>query len=479
MSSFAQLGVSHKGNEFQVVFGPNLENKFDPVLLVTTDEEGPVSFWIFYLDKRLHPAQPVNSTKTIQRGRVVNIVVPKNVEITQDAVNNDLTVTIKAFDDKLLTVVGINGERASCDAFLALPKIDPMTKAYEYFVMSVGNSSLPRVKHVMSFFAIITNEDATTITITPTASLRALLGNTDHFPQGRETTATVLNKGYSFAAYSRADLTGTRIVSNKPLTFTSGHQCGNIPSNVTSCDHMVEFLPPTATWGTTFILVPLTTRNADGYRIIASRNNTWCQVTCNDKTGNPSHSEAIELLNAGSFKQLIYPNNHFCCIECNLPAMVMQYSLGSGYDGNIRSDPFMSLIPPLQQYSKDYDAIFFQSNEVPEVFDVQMNLVIPAEYNPSGLRFDGNALGVTFVNIQYSNGSIAARAAQFDPPVDTGVHRVTHSNRNAKFMLTIYGWGSENSYGYVAGMELDPIAGMYRYFINLPVTFISNIYLVR
>ena len=465
MPSSVQSGVNHKGNEFQLAFGPNFGNSFDPILLVTTHEAGTVSFWVAYntiTEGRV--TRIVNSTYTVEKGNNTRIALPRNNDVS-DSITNKLykAITIKASDDKLLTVVGVNEESASTDAFLALPKIVTKTGTYEYFVMSAESSNLPGSTGVRSFFAIITNEDDTTITINPKDRVRVPFAP-GMFSPNHESLATVANKGTIIAGVSRTDFTGTRITSNKPLTLTSGHECTHLPTNVPNCDHMVEYFPPTEAWGMKFFLVPLSTRSADGYRIMTSKNSTRCQVTCNDKAGNPSHSEEIMLQNAGDFRQFIYRNDCFCCVECNLPCLLVQYSLSSGYDNNTESDPFMCIIPPVQQYSKDYETIFFESQAldtgVRVQFDAQMNLVVPVECSPSGLQFDGNPLvGVTFVDIKCSDGFVCGRGAQFDPTMNTGVHNVTHIDPTCKFMCTIYGWARESSYSYVAGMEVNPIAG--------------------
>ena len=432
---------------------------------MTTDEEGTVSFWVSYgTIAGGRTTRVVNNTYTVQKGGERRITLPTDLEISGSITSDPLkTITVKAFDDKLLTVVGVNEESASTDAFLALPKIVNKTGTYEYFVMSAESSNLEGSNLAQSFFGFITNEDNTTITINPKVLLRASIAP-GKFLSGRETAATIPNKGFLFAGVSRTDLTGTRITSNKPLTLTSGHECTNLPINTSACEHMVEYFPPTHTWGFKFFLVPLRTRSADGYRIMTSKDSTQCQVTCNDKAGNPTHSETIDLQNAGDFKQFIYQNDHFCCVECNQPCLMVQYSLGSGYDDNLQSDPFMSMVPPVRQYSKDYETVFFESQSddtqgVPVQFDAQMNLVVPVGCGPSGLRFDGKRIGVTFVDIIGSEGFIVARAAQFDPSVDTGVHKMTHTNPSCKFMLNVYGWGERNSYGFVAGLELDSTAG--------------------
>ena len=437
---------------------------------MTTGEEETVSFWVAYneiLGNRV-TGVVINNTYTVQKGGEIRITIPRSNEISGSFTIDPLkTITIKASDDNLLTVVGVNEESTSTDAFLALPKIVTKTGTYEYFVMSAESSNIPGATAARSFFAIITNEDDTTITINPKAVIRVPFAP-GIFRPNIETTATIANKGTIIAGVSRTDLTGTRITSNKPLTLTSGHECTHLPTNLPNCDHMVEYFPPTEIWGMKFFLVSLKTRSADGYRIMTSKDSTRCQVTCNDKAGNPSHSEEIMLQNAGDFRQFIYSNDRFCCVECNQPCLVVQYSLSAGYDNNFQSDPFMSMVPPVQQYSKAYEIIFFVSQyvdtSIPVQFDTQMNLVVPVECSPSGLRFDGNPLvGVTFVDIKCNDSSVCGRGAQFDPTENTGVHNVTHIDPTCKFMFTIYGWAREHSYGYVAGMEVvqDPIAGMY------------------
>ena len=468
MPSPAQSGVNHEGNEFLIAFGPNQGASLDTSLLVTTDEEETVSFWVAYneiLGNRV-TGVVINNTHTVQKGGETRITIPRSNEISGSfTIDPSKTITIKASDDKLLTVVGVNEESASTDAFLALPKIVTKTGTYEYFVMSAESSSLSGSTGARSFFAIITNEDDTTITINPKDIIRVPFAPGRFIP-GRETAATIANKGTLIAGVSRTDLTGSRITSNKPLTLTSGHECTHLPINLPNCDHMVEYFPPTEAWGMKFFLVPLKTRSADGYRIMTSKDSTQCQVTCNDKAGNPSHSEEIALQNAGDFRQFIYSNDRYCCVECNQPCLMVEYSLSSGYDNNLEADPFMSMIPPVEQYSKDYETIFFESlsldtQGVRVKYDAQMNLVVPVECSPSGLRLEGNPVNKTFVDIKCSDGSVCGHGAQFDPTENTGVHTLTHTDPDCKFMFTIYGWDRENSYGYVAGMEVDPIAGKY------------------
>ena len=369
----------------------------------------------------------------------------------------DIGIQLQSQDGKQLTVVGVNEKQASTDAFLVFPKIETKSKTYEYFTLSVDKGPFSNIK---SFFGFVTTEHDTTITITPVTRIDTFFVTFAVLLSGINYTATIPTAGYSVAGTASSDLSGTRIVSDKPLSFFTGHECGIIPSDKTACDHLVEQVPPTETWGFKFFLVPLSTRSGDGYRILASRGGTECSVTCTDA----SLSENITLANPGDFKQLIY-STRYCSVECTRPVLIFQFSLGHRYDEVVRSDPFAVMIPPVGQYSNDYDFVFFESEEVDTrgeqlEFEAWINIAVPAEYDPSGLRFNGSPLsGVRFVNITCSDGEVCGRVVRYKPTSDIGSHKLEHIDPDTRFTATVYGWERENSYGYVVGMKFDSIAG--------------------
>ena len=369
----------------------------------------------------------------------------------------DIGIQLQSQDGKQLTVVGVNEGRSSTDAFLVFPKIETKSKTYEYFALSVDGLFL----NIKSFFGFVTTEPYTKITITPVTRIDTYLVRFSVLDGGKNYTETISAAGTSVAGTASSDISGTRIVSDKPLSFFTGHQCGLIFSNSSvDCSHLVEQVPPTETWGIKFFLVPLSTRSTDGYRILASRGRTECSVTCT----NASLSETITLANPGDFKQLIY-TTRYCSVECNCSVLIFQFSLERSYGEVARSTPFAVMIPPVGQYSNDYDLVFFESKELDSqgeqlLFEAWINIAIPAEYDPSGLRFDGSPLcGVRFVDVNCSGGEVCGRVVQYKPTSDTGSHKLEHINPDARFIATVYGWTRRDSYGYVGGMKFDSIAG--------------------
>ena len=441
---------------------------------MTTSEPNPVTFWVAW-NKVPPPTRSVsNTTHTVSRGEVVAITVPLVVAINAQSPHiSDLRIQLQTQGGKEVTVVAVNEQQASTDAFLAFPKIETKSKSYEYYTLSVSRG--PPDVDTRSFFGIARIEPETTCSISPIADLTTarfipIPGTSNTITLSRRISSdtnfnlTLSNTVTSVAAVSQrnGDLSGTRVVCDKPVSFITGHQCGRLPSDKTACDHMVEQVPPTETWGFQFFLVALSTRTEDGYRILASRAGTQCNITCTVL----SLSQIIILADPGNFKEFILQNG-YCSVECNRPVLIFQYSLGHENDGVTRSDPFIVMIPPVGQYSNDYDLIFFESKSldtrgVAVAFEAWINIAVPVEYDPSGLRFDGDPLsGVSFRDVTCSNGEVCGRVAQYKPTSRTGAHTLAHTDPNAKFIATVYGWERENTYGYIGGMNFDSIAGKY------------------
>ena len=119
-------------------------------------------------------------------------------------------LTVLQFDIKYfgIAVIGIN-------TFLVFPKIETKSKTYEYFVLSI-----PRA----NFFGFVTTEPHTTITITPVTNIITFFVIFHSLVRGENYTAMVPAAGTSVtgAASFFGDLSGTRVISDKPLSFFVG-----------------------------------------------------------------------------------------------------------------------------------------------------------------------------------------------------------------------------------------------------------------
>ena len=280
-------GISNSGNEFNLMFPPNLgarSAEFPPILYVTTDEAGPVQFTVSYMKN--NPRVSGMTTHTATKNKLTRVELPFQMKDTFTGFTVDGGIILKAEEGKNIIVYALNEDGASTDVYLGLPYFETKTETYDYYGISVPCSSLEPTT-TYGYTAIVILEANTVITLTPTVTIEGLLfGAGLRFQPGRSYSSNPLAKGFTILLRAREDLTGSKISSNNPITFITGHQCGFLPSNVTACDHLTEQLPPAETFGFKFVLVPLLLREQDVYGIVASRDGTTVNLNCVDMFGS-------------------------------------------------------------------------------------------------------------------------------------------------------------------------------------------------
>ena len=454
-------------------------------LFVTTDDPGPVEFTVEYFEKTV--------TYEARRGRTtlvklpVSETIPDDIRIrTEDERNKG--VRVKATNSsKLLTVYGINDAAVSTDAFLALPCHRYPVVQYKYFVFSTSTELLTGT--FQSRFLIIPCEDDTRVTLQPTKQIQAdpdLTGQTVPQPiaPGRQLDIT-MDRLQTAQFNSADDLTGSIIISDKPISVFVGHECGQVPGDVTACDHLVEQIPPDATWGTQFFTAPLDVRESgEHYRVGTVADNNQVTVTCTLEGQTTPRLRMTRTLRSqrgqnyfefdtvGDNTNGMTPSyrRDFCCIETTKPAIVMMYSEGHSVDEIIldgitgtQGDPFMVLIPPLSQYFNDYTAT--TANQVKPDFIGHISFTIPIQFFDNS-AVDHSALsvnGTTFMpdsgyqRILCANNQTCGYGAYSGLPV--GDHLVSYDKPGAGMNLFVYGFQNEISFGYPTGFEMQPIGG--------------------
>jgi len=349
--------------------------------------------------------------------------------------------------DENITVFAHSHARLTSEAFNVYPV---SALGNRYFVLSynshgVGSST---VSWTPSQFAIVAPFDNTEIEIIP--SVRTI-------KNGLQTQNIILNAGDVYLVQAEMsfnmptnDLTGTEIISNNPIAVFSGHQRAFIPyTGFGSRDILIEQLPPIATWGTNAIITPfnqpssITNTNAnDIFRIIASNNNT--RITAN--------GIEVAVLNRGEMAEFDYTEP--LVINASSPILTAQYkkSAQSGDNSGSQSDPFMIILPPVEQFGNFYRFANIQANEYDteirrwvEIFENQyINVIAPWEARDKVFLDDFLVNPNSFIRINNSDWAYAIIR------ISDGAHTL-YSEYNIG--LLVYGYGYANSYGYFGGMQ--------------------------
>lgn len=362
------------------------------------------------------------------------------------------SVHIVVEDGSEITVYAFQQAVYTSDAFLVLP-VDVV--GMEYLVMSypsdgrlepggaLASASTP------SQFAIVAVEDQTEVTIVPSAPT---------YWNGMREQQVVLNRGEVYLVQARItpdnlrpDLTGTEIRATKPVAVFAGHQRAVVPvgeSGLTSRDCLIEQLPPVSTWGNTALVAPfprpsggIAPQGTHRVRIVAARANTILSIN-----GQP-----VAVLGRGQVYDAALETPLF--VEATGPILVaaVHKTSNAGQVSNI-GDPFMMLIPPVQQFLSHYRFLTVQKYTVSSGFaepvyrEQYATAVLPLEAElwldrrpiPQALYQPLGGSGYAFVWL----------------PVTDGVHDIEArfpGGRPAPLGLYVYGYGPADSYGYIGG----------------------------
>ena len=246
-----------------------------------------------------------------------------NIAESDSYADRNKGICITSVDEKKLYLVSYlslysYSSSSSSSSYLALPYQELLADQYEYYTLSTSSSS----DEYYSGFLLVGLRNSTSITIYPSiplnitsdaqiaTSVRILVSPGDNHTVILHRRQTLyIGKG------DGADVTGTRIVSDKPLTVISGHEAGSVPSDG-SLEPMAQQIPPTQLWGERFMIVPLEHPHGQIIKILSSVDNTAISYNCHQ------FSSQTVLLKAGSVEQFFVPASVYCYIETNNSVLV-------------------------------------------------------------------------------------------------------------------------------------------------------------
>ena len=398
----------------------------------------------------------------IEPGDHVDFNLPTDIRLQKNDVL-DKVVSIQSTEGTTLSVSALGDELSSSDTYQILPFVYLPTQ-YEYYAVSVAkvnqevvenDEEIVIVPRGDSVVAIVASEDNTQVSITPTQNVN--IESKDILTRMPQTL--LLNQREALLLSSEDDLTGTHIVSDKPISVFSGHECGHMPANISFCDHMVEQLPPTATWGTEFYTASFMTRPQDVFKVISARGDNSIMWVCTDKDGVLFTSDEGVLPIAGAVIEITIPGNKSCRFESIFPVLLVQFSVGGEADNNVFADPLMTVIPPVGQYRNMYMLDYFSGLMI-ENF-VNIILVNTFGVIPSETLLNGEEIENIWTDILCKDDSniVCAFGTQVELN-DNGSVTVSLSHRNvdARLVGIPYAMGYRMGRGSFSGMTQIPIA---------------------
>ena len=311
-----------------------------------------------------------------------------------------------------------------------------------YVYYAVSFASTPDITNRLSNILLVGNHNETSVSITPVqdVSLPVDAGrNSPLIEVAAGTTHNITLNSFQTLGFSTVlDLTGTKIVSDKPLTVITGHQCAQIPSTTGFCEPLYIHLPPTINWGRSFLMAPFGGRTADQYyKVVTSEESTTIHYRCGS-----NDSVSLERPTAGSGHLLSLSSDSYCYLNASSPVFLVQMSPGNLAD-NV-GDPALAIVPPTSGHVKS--ANFFNlPYDFPNNF---ITVTVQAEhFITSQILFDGNPLSCSWNAIRntFSDDIVGHGCTH---AVSSGTHVVTHSGDDGVLSVVVYGWNNRPTLGY-------------------------------
>ena len=330
----------------------------------------------------------------------------------------------------------------------------PNGRNYVYYAMSTDYTIFSRVTDRSSNILLVGDQDVTSVSITPTQIIS--------LPQDAQSDSTMiqvvagathnvtLNSLQTLGFSSLFDLTGTKIVSDKPLTVITGHQCAQVPSTTGFCEPIYIHIPPTFNWGQLFLLAPLGGRTANQYyKLVTSENSTTIAHRC-----GVGRNVILQFPTAGTGHFLSIPNNSYCYLTASSPIFVVQMAPGNNED-NV-GDVALATVSPMSRHVKNTTFLNLLSNFQASFITVTVRAT---HFNASWIHLDGNPLGCTWKNIYNTiNNDIVGHGCTFS--VAAGTHVMSHLDENGLLSVVAYGWSTgmnaAYAYMYLTDINLEP-----------------------
>ncbi|XP_050843022.1 IgGFc-binding protein-like isoform X2 [Serinus canaria] len=232
---------------------------------------------------------------------------------------------------------------------------------------------------------------------------------------------------------SAADLSGTRVVAQRPVAVFSGHTC---VGRLSRCDHVVEQLHPITQWGKSFLVPPVPFQGQSNLIYITADQPTrvtgHSEITKTTREIQPNHS-------------LLYGTQSPQGLFLTSEAGVQVFLLGSGENsGAITFEPFFVSIPDITGYCNSYSVVALEG------YDNRILLVVKTA-ETSGILLNKRPLGsVAWQQIPGTDYSWVG----INLGSGFGIHRVEHET--AAFGVWNVGMGQGKRYGAEGACDSDP-----------------------
>lgn len=383
--------------------------------------------------------------------------------VFESEIYKNSAINIKS--DAPITVHTIVKYTSTGEGFVVLPT---NVLGNEYIVSSYGDASVyyPVYNSFPSLSGIVAAYDGTEVNFTLGGNQQT---KTSSGQLPGQTIKKILNRGdvWMISSSGRdADLSGSKVVSDKPVAVISGNHAANIPSANKYAGYIAEMEIPTYSWGKTYHIPYIYGRKFSPIlRVFSKETDTKIYIdgalyTTIPNSGGIKNDGYVEI----RLSELL--TNKFATITADKPIAITLYNTGVEEDGlpEPPGDPLqisltsqelyinemyfsMPAIAVEQSYRNNYLNLIFKNNGSATIPD---NLLLGKFKNTTYefKQIDKNSI-IEIVNYPSSDYSLAI--IKIDA---TGKFAI---KSDSKFAVYMYGFNNNSAYGFPAGLKVQSL----------------------
>ena len=391
----------------------------------------------------IHHLLEINTTYLITPTVINTIAItPSGMKADSIGIGNKGIMIISTVDVAIYAFKG-DADQHEVNVMQLMPVI---SSAKVFLVQSYETESSRK-----SHFIIIATEDSTDVNITlKTTSPGNMTYRNITFKDGDVVNIT-LNQLQTFHAYLSAnDLSGSLIESNKPIAVFSGAECVKIPKSAGSCSYIYSQMTPVSQWGYEYIVPPIYPGQFH-VRIFALHNDTQISVKAKFDL------DSIITLNRGEFWETNLNGSQAqpLVISSDTAISVVLYGASIGSSDGYKSNPFMLVVPDINQYSTFASAFptlrYRYSHRTDYTFENYAAIVLlEASFNQ--LQYNGLMPEVL------KNYSVLNKyTVVITPLANVTTHTISTAKMSTPVPMAVfvYGMAVHQTYGFVAGFKFN------------------------
>ncbi len=370
---------------------------------------------------------PINLREVVSSTSPTSIVLPSSLRPSTGTGVEEKSVVVTASDVITVTVLA----QGSCSAFLSLPVESAGTEYYGTTWWS-DDSGAQGASHILVTAVKVPTDVSVTLPFNP--GMKILYKGVQYI--GGDTITEHLETYQSFKLEGKFDLTGTHITSGQPVSVFSGNIRVKIGENSLP-DTTMEQLPPTSTWGHSFVILPVSRSQTGSFVKFVSRfKNTTVEIP-----GLGSYFLAY----SGDFTTVELEAETFATLEADRPIQVVYFTKGDSIRPAFGA-PSALVLPPVEQYLNSFSFKTVASEQ--KTFSSSL-FIVAKRSDTAGVVLGGNSNNIVWTPVpgsEYVGGHVRLTG-------DTNI--LFHRDKNVKLMGYVHGFSLDDcAFSFPAGMDI-------------------------